>query len=148
MCGELWMKCCKSTCHSVSWGKLAEQRLKALGLTLPWVDSKNKSFAGLGATSSTLGKRRLPFSIEKGSTALCTGRHTGILEKILNFRAGRLLLTLCFVDIENREGRRGAQADDHPAFLHVEPPPQRSHGHAYLGGSLLSWVRKMPRALR
>ena len=61
---------CNSTCHSVSWGRLAEQRLKALGLTFPWVDSKTKSFAGLGATSSTLGKRRLPFSIEKGSTTL------------------------------------------------------------------------------
>ena len=61
---------CNSTCHSVSWGRLAEQRLKALGLTFPWVDSKTKSFAGLGATSSTLGKRRLPFSIEKGSNML------------------------------------------------------------------------------
>ena len=61
---------CNSTCHSVAWGRLAEQRLKAFGLTFPWVDSKTKSFAGLGATSSTLGKRRLPFSIEKGSTTL------------------------------------------------------------------------------
>ena len=61
---------CNSTCHSVSWGKLAERRLKALGRTFPWVDSKTKSFAGLGATSNTLGKHRLPFRIEKSSTTL------------------------------------------------------------------------------
>ena len=61
---------CNSTCHSTAWGRLAEKRLKALGLSFPWVDSKTKSFAGLGSTSNTLGKRRLPLSIAKGDTTI------------------------------------------------------------------------------
>ena len=61
---------CNSTCHSTAWGRLAEKRLKALGLSFAWVDSKTKSFAGLGSTSNTLGKRRLPFSIAKGDTTI------------------------------------------------------------------------------
>ena len=61
---------CNSTCHSTAGGRSTERRLKALGLSFPWVDSKTKSFAELGSTSNTLGKRRLPFSIEKGDTTL------------------------------------------------------------------------------
>ena len=35
---------CNSTCHSKAWGELAEDRLRAFGLTFPWIDGSTKSF--------------------------------------------------------------------------------------------------------
>ena len=57
---------CNSTCHSKAWGELAEDRLRHFGLTFPWIDGSTKSFAGLGSSTKTLGKRNLPFCIQVG----------------------------------------------------------------------------------
>ena len=57
---------CNSTCHSRTWAIQTEARLKAYGFQFPWLDSNPKSFSGLGATSRTLGKRKLPFCLELG----------------------------------------------------------------------------------
>ena len=61
---------CNSTCHSKAWGELAEDRLRAFDLTFPWIDGSTKSFAGLGASTKTLGKRNLPFCIQVGEDSL------------------------------------------------------------------------------
>ena len=61
---------CNSTCHSKAWGELAEDRLRAFDLTFPWIDSTTKSFAGLGSSTKTLGKRNLPFCIQVGEDSL------------------------------------------------------------------------------
>ena len=61
---------CNSTCHSKAWGELAEDRLRHHGLTFPWIDSSSKSFAGLGSSTKTLGKRNLPFCIQVGEDSL------------------------------------------------------------------------------
>ena len=61
---------CNSTCHSKAWGELAEDRLRAFDLTFPWIDSSTKSFAGLGSSTKTLGKRNLPFCIQVGEDSL------------------------------------------------------------------------------
>ena len=50
-----------STCHSKAWGELAEGT---------WIDSSAKSFAGLGSSTTTLGKRNLPFCIQVGEDSL------------------------------------------------------------------------------
>ena len=52
---------CNSTCHSKAWGELAEDRLRRHGLSFSWIASSAKSFAGLGSSTNTLGKRNLPF---------------------------------------------------------------------------------------
>ena len=57
---------CNSTCHSKAWGELAEDRLRHYGLTFPWIDGSTKSFAGLGSSTKTLGKRNLPFCMQEG----------------------------------------------------------------------------------
>ena len=54
---------CNATCHSKAWGRLAEDKLKVFNLSFPWMDATTKSFAGLGATTKTLGKRKLPFCL-------------------------------------------------------------------------------------
>ena len=54
---------CNATCHSKAWGRLAEDKLKGFNLSFPWMDATAKSFAGLGATTKTLGKRKLPFCL-------------------------------------------------------------------------------------
>ena len=54
---------CNATCHSKFWGRLAEDKLKGFNLSFPWMDASTKSFAGLGATTKTLGKRKLPFCL-------------------------------------------------------------------------------------
>ena len=54
---------CNATCHSRAWGRLAEEKLKGFNLSFPWMDATTKSFAGLGATTKTLGKRKLPFCL-------------------------------------------------------------------------------------
>ena len=54
---------CNATCHSKAWGRLAEDKLKGFNLSFPWMDATTKSFAGLGATTKTLGKRKLPFCL-------------------------------------------------------------------------------------
>ena len=61
---------CNSTCHSKAWGELAEDRLRHYGLTFPWINSSAKSFAGLGSSTTTLGKRNLPFCIQVGEDSL------------------------------------------------------------------------------
>ena len=61
---------CNSTCHSKAWGELAEDRLRAFGLTFPCIDGSTKSFAGLGSSTKTLGKRNLPFCIQVGEDSL------------------------------------------------------------------------------
>ena len=61
---------CNSTCHSKAWGELAEDRLRAFGLTFPWIDGSTKNFAGLGSSTKTLGKRNLPFCIQVGEDSL------------------------------------------------------------------------------
>ena len=61
---------CNSTCHSKAWGELAEDRLRAFDLTFPWIDGSTKSFAGLGSSTKTLGKRNLPFCIQVGEDSL------------------------------------------------------------------------------
>ena len=61
---------CNSTCHSKAWGELAEDRLGVFGLTFPWIDGSTKSFAGLGSSTKTLGKRNLPFCIQVGEDSL------------------------------------------------------------------------------
>ena len=66
---------CNSTCHSKAWGELAEDRLRYFGLTFPWIDGSTKSFAGLGSSTKTLGKRNLPFCIQVGEDSFfrCNG---------------------------------------------------------------------------
>ena len=54
---------CNATCHSKAWGRLAEDKLKGFNLSFPWMDASTTSFAGLGATTKTLGKRKLPFCL-------------------------------------------------------------------------------------
>ena len=61
---------CNSTCDSKAWGELAEARLRVFGLTFPWIDGSTKSFAGLGSSTKTLGKRNLPFCIQVGEDSL------------------------------------------------------------------------------
>ena len=61
---------CNSTCHSKPLDKLAEDRLRQNGLTFPWSDSSAKSSAGLGFSTNTLGKRKLPFCIQVGEDSL------------------------------------------------------------------------------
>ena len=61
---------CYSTCHPKAWGELAEDRLRYFGLTFPWIDGSTESFAGLGSSTKTLGKRNLPFSIQVGEDSL------------------------------------------------------------------------------
>ena len=61
---------CNSTCHSKAWGELAEDRLRHHGLTFAWINSSAKSFAGLGSSTTTLGKRNLPFCIQVGKDSL------------------------------------------------------------------------------
>ena len=61
---------CNSTCHSKAWGELAEDRSRHHGLTFSWIDSSAKSFAGLGSSTTTLGKRNLPFCIQVGEGSL------------------------------------------------------------------------------
>ena len=61
---------CNSTCHSRAWGELAEDRLRHQGLTFPWIDSSATSFAGLGSSTTTLGKRNLPFCMQVGEDSL------------------------------------------------------------------------------
>ena len=51
---------CNSTCHSKAWGELAEDRLRYF----------DKSVAGLGSSTKTLGKRNLPFCIQVGEDSL------------------------------------------------------------------------------
>ena len=55
---RIWaaQKGCNSTCHSKSWGELASTKLVRMGLKLDWEHKVSKEFAGLGATTKTLGK--------------------------------------------------------------------------------------------
>ena len=95
---------CNSTCHSTTWGRLAEERLKALGLSFPWVDSRTKSFAGLGSTSNTLGKRRLPFSIAKGEIDT-TARNPLLLSLFAQSTLGLIKdMQSCTFSIRNHDG--------------------------------------------
>ena len=57
---------CNSTCHSKTWAIQTEARLKAFGLTFPWLNSNTRSFSGLGATTKTIGKRKLPVCLQLG----------------------------------------------------------------------------------
>ena len=57
-------------CQSKAWGELAEDRLRYFGLTFPWIDGSTKSFARLGSSIKTLGKRNLPFCIQVGEDSL------------------------------------------------------------------------------
>ena len=59
VCGAL-DEGCNATCHSKAWGRFAEDKLKGFSLSFPWMDAATKSFAGLGATTKTLGKRKPP----------------------------------------------------------------------------------------
>ena len=70
---------CNATCHSKAWGRLAEDKLKGFNLSFPWMDAITKSFAGLGATTKTLGKRKLPFclSLDYGYDTLAGCRGHG-----------------------------------------------------------------------
>ena len=52
------------------WDELAEDRLRHHGLIFPWIDSSAKSFAGLGSSTTTLGKRNLHFCIQVGEDSL------------------------------------------------------------------------------
>ena len=61
---------CNSTCHSNARGELAEDRLRQHGLTFPWIDSSAKSFAGLGSSTTTMGKRNPPFCTQVGEASL------------------------------------------------------------------------------
>ena len=67
---HVWGEGCNSACHSKAWRELAEDRLKDFGLTFPWIDSSAKSFAGLGSSTNTLGKRNLSFCIKVGQDSL------------------------------------------------------------------------------
>ncbi|CAE7864718.1 unnamed protein product, partial [Symbiodinium necroappetens] len=62
-----------------------------------WVDSLPPSIRHFNVRLHDLRELNDP---HEGAFGTCTGRHTGILEGILNSRSGRHLLTLCFVDIE------------------------------------------------
>ena len=57
---------CNSTCHFKACGELAGDKLKHHGLTSRWIDRSAKSFAGLGYSTTTLGKRNLPLCIQLG----------------------------------------------------------------------------------
>ena len=61
---------CNSTCHSKAWAELAEDGLRHHGLTFSWIDSSAKSFAGLGSSTATLGKRNLPLCKQVGEDSL------------------------------------------------------------------------------
>ena len=54
---------CNSTCHSKSWGELASSKLDRLGLKFDWEHKVFKEFAGLEATTKTLGKRTMPVAV-------------------------------------------------------------------------------------
>ena len=58
------------TQHVTPRPELAEERLRHHGLNFPWIDSPAKSFAGLGSSTTTLGKRNLPFCIQVGEDSL------------------------------------------------------------------------------
>ena len=45
------------------WMRNTEQKLHRLGFEAPWMSSEAKTFNGLDSTTSTLGTRRIPFSI-------------------------------------------------------------------------------------
>ena len=45
------------------WMRNTEQKLHRLGFEAPWMSSEAKTFNGLDSTTSTLGTRRVPFSI-------------------------------------------------------------------------------------
>ena len=67
---DMWSPEEDSTCHSKAWGELAEDRLRYFGLTFCWIDGSTKSFAGLGSSTKTLGKRNLPVCIQVGEDSL------------------------------------------------------------------------------
>ena len=50
--------------------QISEDRLRYFGQTFPWIDGSTKSFAGLGSSTKTLGKRNLPFCIQVGEDSL------------------------------------------------------------------------------
>ena len=70
MCGAHWMKVVAQHVTPRPGGELAEDRLRHHGLTFPWIDSSAKSFAGLGSSTTTLGKLNLPFCIQVGEDSL------------------------------------------------------------------------------
>ena len=65
-----WMKVATQLVTPRHGGELAEDRLRVFGLTFPWIDGSTKSFAGLGSSTKTLGKRNLPFCIQVGEDSL------------------------------------------------------------------------------
>ena len=40
---------CNSTCHSAEWGKMCNEKLKALGLEFKWKTRSTTSFVGIGS---------------------------------------------------------------------------------------------------
>ena len=62
-----------TTCHSEHWGKIAESKLKSLGLSFPWKSQESKTFTGLGANATTAGCRVLPFALKLENTEVISG---------------------------------------------------------------------------
>ena len=82
---------CNSTCHSKAWGELAEDRLRHRGLNFPWIDSSAKSFAGLGSSTTTLGKRNLPLKLSiRSSSALFAQVKLGLINDMAQCYIGDL----------------------------------------------------------
>ena len=81
-----------STRHSAEWGKMCNEKLKALGLEFKWKTRSTTSFVGIGSKSNTLGTRQMPlallaetnemvkghcesYEIDKGSTPMLLSLH-------------------------------------------------------------------------
>ena len=54
---------CSSTYHSAEWGKMCNEKLKALGSEFGWKIRSTTSFVGIGSKSNTLGTRQMPFAL-------------------------------------------------------------------------------------
>ena len=53
---------CSSTCHSVKWGSLCNDKLARCGLQFKWTNTENTpSFVGIGNRTKTRGQRAMPF---------------------------------------------------------------------------------------
>ena len=59
--------------HSEHWGKIAESKLKSLGVSFPWKSQESKSFTGLGVNATTAGCRVLPFALKLENTEVISG---------------------------------------------------------------------------
>ena len=70
MYGAHWMKVVTLLVTPRPGVNLQKIWLRHHGLTFPWIDSSAKSFAGLGASTNTVGKRNLPFCIQVGEDSL------------------------------------------------------------------------------